>query len=79
MTIPTIDTRRAWLDELQVHTSQSLMKITEKELCGKHVSPVEAQYAKVCGAYLYLYKLAQENQILSADDPDNPFDFETLH
>ena len=79
MTIPTIDTRRAWLDELQVHTSQSLMKITEKELCGKHVSPVEAQYAKVCGADLYLYKLAQENQILSADDPDNPFDFETLH
>ena len=78
-TIPTIDTRKAWLDELQVHTQSSLMKITEKEVTGKHVSPVELQYAKVCSAYLYLYKLAQENEILSADDPDNPFDFETLH
>jgi hypothetical protein len=55
------------------------MKITEKEVTGKHVSPVEIQYAKVCSAYLYLYRLAQDNEILSADDPDNPFDFETLH
>ena len=32
MSIPTIDTRKAWLDELQVHTEDSLMKITEKEI-----------------------------------------------
>jgi hypothetical protein len=77
--IPTIDTRKAWLDELQAHTSDSLMKITEKEVSGKLVTPIELQYAKVCSAYLYLYKLAEENDVLRPDDPDNPFEFETLH
>ena len=79
MSIPTIDTRKAWLDELQVHTSESLMKITEKEVTGKHVSPIELQYAKICSAYLYLYKMAEEKGVLVANDPDNPFETEILH
>lgn len=79
MSIPTIDTRKAWLDELQVHTEDSLMKITEKEIKGKHVSPIELQYAKICSAYLYLYKMAEEKGVLEANDPDNPFEQETLH
>ncbi len=79
MSIPTIDTRKAWLDELQLLTERGLIKITEKEAHGKHISPAEQQYAKICGAFLYLYKLAEENQILQADDPDNPFTQETVH
>tara|TARA_R100000654_G_C2593469_1_gene113696 strand:- start:162 stop:401 length:240 start_codon:yes stop_codon:yes gene_type:complete len=79
MTIPTIDARKAWLDELQMLTERGLLKISEKEINGKHISPTEQQYAKLCGAFLYLYKLAEENQILRPDDPDNPFNQETLH
>jgi len=43
------------------------------------VTPIELQYAKVCSAYLYLYKLAEDNDVLRPDDPNNPFEFETLH
>lgn len=79
MTIPTIDTRKAWLDELSILTSESLMKVTEKEVSGKHITPAEQQYAKLCGAFLYLYKMADEQGILTANDPDNPFNQETVH
>ena len=79
MTLPTVDTRKAWLDEVSLFTSQALMKITQKELTGTQITSTEAKYAKLCSAYLYLYKLAEENQILRPDDPDNPFNFETLH
>ena len=58
---------------------KQLNQLTEKEIKGKHVSPIELQYAKICSAYLYLYKMAEEKGVLEANDPDNPFEQETLH
>ena len=75
----TVDTRKAWLDEIQMVTNHALNKILDKEADGRYVTPIEQQLAKVCGAYLYLFNLAEENNLLRADDPDNPFKNETLH
>jgi hypothetical protein len=79
MSIPTIDTRKAWLDEIGTVTHSALHRLTEKEVKGVDLSAAEKQYAKICSAYLYLLNLAEENNILRCSDPDNPFKHETLH
>ena len=78
-TLPTIDTRKAWLDEVSIVTNTVLRKLTEKEIKGRNLTPIEKQYAKICGAYLYLLNLAEENNLLLPDDPNNPFNLETIH
>jgi len=78
-TLPTIDTRKAWLDEVSIVTNTVLRKLTEKEVKGRSLTPIEQQYAKICGAYLYLLNLAEENDLLLPDDPNNPFNLETIH
>jgi len=79
MSLPTIDTRKAWLDEIGTVTNTALHRLTEKEIKGVDLSAAEKQYAKICSAYLYLLNLAEENNILRSSDPHNPFKQETLH
>ena len=77
MTIPTVDTRKAWLDETTMKVTKALMKFTEKELNGTPLSRAELNYSKLCTAYLYLLKLVEKHDLL--DESDNPFQPETLH
>ena len=77
MTIPTVDTRKGWLDETTMKVTKALMKFTEKELNGTPLSRAELNYSKLCTAYLYLLKLVAKHDLL--DPSDNPFQPETLH
>mgnify|MGYP003137595325 FL=1 len=77
MTIPTVDTRKVWLDETTMKVTKTLMKFTEKELNGTPLSRAELNYSKLCTAYLYLLKLVEKHDLL--DESDNPFQPETLH
>ena len=76
MTIPTVDTRKVWLDETTMKVTKALMKFTEKELNGTPLSRAELNYSKLCTAYLYLLKLVEKHDLL--DESDNPFQPETL-
>ena len=38
MTIPTVDTRKVWLDETTMKVTKALMKFTEKALNGTPLS-----------------------------------------
>ena len=77
MAIPTVDTRKVWLDETTMKVTKALMKFTEKELNGTPLSRAELNYSKLCTAYLYLLKLVEKHDLL--DESDNPFQPETLH
>ena len=77
MTIPTVDTRKVWLDETTMKVTKALIKFTEKELNGTPLSRAELNYSKLCTAYLYLLKLVEKHDLL--DESDNPFQPETLH
>ena len=77
MTIPTVDTRKVWLDETTMKVTKALMKFTEKELNGTPLSRAELNYSKLCTAYLYLLKLVEKHDLL--DESDNQFQPETLH
>ena len=77
MTIPTVDTRKVWLDETTMKVTKALMKFTEKELTGTPLARAELTYSKLCTAYLYLLKLVEKHDLL--DESDNPFQPETLH
>ena len=77
MKIPTVDTRKVWLDETTMKVTKALMKFTEKELNGTPLSRAELNYSKLCTAYLYLLKLVEKHDLL--DESDNPFQPETLH
>ena len=77
MSLPLIDIKLVWLAEAGMTSTRVIEKISEKEALGRTLSPTEAEYAKICGAYLYLYKLAQESNIL--DKPDSLTRTETIH
>ena len=77
MAIPTVDTRKVWLDETTMKVTKALMKFTEKELKGDALTRAELSYSKLCSAYLYLLKVVEKNDLLSEED--NPFQPETLH
>ena len=77
MTIPTIDTRKVWLDETTLKVTKALRSFTEKELKGESLTRAELNYSKLCSAYLYLPKVVEKNQLLDAEE--NPFTPETLH
>ena len=77
MAIPTIDTRKVWLDETTVKVTKALIKYTEKELKGTPLTQSELKHSKLCSAYLYLLKIVETNNLL--DKEENPFLPETLH
>jgi len=77
MAIPTVDTRKIWLDETTLKVTQALLQFTEKELQGKPLTTEELNYSKLCSAYLYLLKVVEKNELL--DDEENLFKPETLH
>ncbi len=77
MTIPTVDTRKVWLDETTMKVTKALVKFTEKELQGTPLTRAELNYSKLCSAYLYLLKIVEKHELL--DDAENPFLPETLH
>ena len=77
MSIPLIDIKLVWLAEAGMTSNRVIDKLQEKEALGRNPSPTEAEYAKICGAYLYLYKLAQESNLL--DKPDSLTKTETIH
>ena len=77
MTIPTVDTRKVWLDETTLKVTKALMTFTEKELKGTPLTRAELNYSKLCSAYLYLLKIVEKNELL--DNEENPFIPETLH
>ena len=79
MRLPTIDTRKVWLDELADTSERALLKLTAKELKSEQITAAEAKFGKLCGGYLYLLKIVEENNLLSPDDSDNPFQPETIH
>lgn len=68
MSIPTIDIRQVWLDEAFMTSTDVIQKLTEKEITGKTITSNDAEYAKICGAYLYLYNLAKESNMLNHED-----------
>tara|TARA_R100001509_G_C4785917_1_gene188070 strand:+ start:171 stop:404 length:234 start_codon:yes stop_codon:yes gene_type:complete len=77
MTIPTVDTRKVWLDETTLKVTKALMKFTEKELKGDSLTRAELNYSKLCSAYLYLLRIVEKYELL--DEEENPFTPETLH
>ena len=77
MTVPTVDTRKVWLDETTLKVTKALMKFTEKELKGDSLTRAELNYSKLCTAYLYLLRVVEKHELLNEED--NPFQPETLH
>ena len=73
-----IDLRMVWLEEAGITSGKVVDKITEKEALGKRLTPSETEYAKICGAYLYLFRLAKENRLFDEED-DFLTKFETIH
>ena len=45
MAIPTVDTRKVWLDETTMKVTKALMKFTEKELKGEALTRAELSYS----------------------------------
>mgnify|MGYP001287396216 CR=1 FL=1 len=77
MSIPTIDIKQVWLDEAWMVSNNVIDKIQEKEARGRHLTPTEMEYTKICGAYLYLYKIAKESNLL--EQTDELTKTETIH
>jgi len=68
MSVPTIDIKQVWLDEAWMTSNNVIDKIQEKEALGRQITATDAEYAKICGAYLYLYKIAKESKLLEQED-----------
>jgi|TARA_R100000084_G_scaffold108383_1_gene70891 hypothetical protein len=77
MALPQIDIKLVWLAEAGMTSNRVIDKLQEKEALGRKITPTEAEYAKICGAYLYLYNLAQESNLLDKKDLLNKT--ETIH
>lgn len=78
MALPQIDLKQVWLDEAYVASNSVIDTLQEKEEAGRMITKSDAQFAKICGAYLYIYKLAKESRILEPDDLENILT-ETIH
>lgn len=78
MAIPQIDLKQVWLDEAYVASNSVIDTLQEKEEAGRMITKSDAQFAKICGAYLYIYKIAKESKILEPDDLENILT-ETIH
>jgi|TARA_B100000902_G_scaffold2997_1_gene3796 hypothetical protein len=77
MAIPQIDLKLVWLDEAYMASNSVIDTLQEKEEAGRLITKSDAEFAKICGAYLYLFKLAKESRLLEQEDILNKT--ETIH
>jgi len=78
MALPQINLKQVWLDEAYMASNSVIDTLQEKEEAGRMITKSDAQFAKICGAYLYIYKLAKESKLLEPDDLENILT-ETIH
>ncbi len=78
MGLPTVDGRKVWLDESQIHAVNFLSKMQEVELSRK-LSRAESNLKNISASFLYLYNKAQEAGILDDEDALLEFLNETIH
>lgn len=78
MALPQIDLKQVWLDEAYMASNSVIDTLQEKEEAGRMITKSDAQFAKICGAYLYIYKLAKESKLLEPNDLENILT-ETIH
>ena len=78
MALPQIDLKQVWLDEAYMASNSVIDTLQEKEEAGRMITKSDAQFAKICGAYLYIYKLAKESKLLEPDALKNILT-ETIH
>ena len=78
MAVPTIDGRKMWLDESQIHAHNFLAKMLEMAE-KRTLSAQEKNLKQMSASFLYLYDRAMQAGLL--DDPDELMDFlnETIH
>ena len=77
MAVPQIDLKLVWLDEAYMASNSVIDNLQEKEVSGRLITKNDAEFAKICGAYLYIYKLAKESNLLESDELNNIT--ETIH
>ena len=77
MAIPQIDLKLVWLDEAYMSSNSVIDTLQEKEESGRLITKSDAELAKICGAYLYIYKLAKESNLLESSELTNIT--ETIH
>jgi hypothetical protein len=70
------DGRKLWLDEALKHSTSFLNKFIVAEE-KRELLPQERTLKDVAAAYLYLYTIIEENNLL--EDTENLFDKQTIH
>jgi|TARA_X000000950_G_scaffold279562_1_gene372545 hypothetical protein len=78
MALPTVDGRKVWLDESQLHALSFLSRMVEIE-DKRTLSEAEAKFKAIAASYLYLYNKAQEAGLLEDEDAILEFLNETIH
>lgn len=78
MTVPTIDGRKVWLDESQIHAHNFLAKMLEVA-DKRNLSLSEKNLKQMSASFLYLYEKAKEAGLLNEDDDTLLFFNETIH
>ena len=78
MSVPTIDGRKVWLDESQLHAHNFLAKMLEVGK-GRKLSTAESNLKHMAASFLYLYEKAQEAGLLDEDDDLLNFFNEMIH
>lgn len=78
----TIHKKQAWLDEVAVLVEKDLNKLHTLSQV-RNLTDKENNMVSLCGAFLYLYKMAELkdflNLTLSDDENEQPNNFETIH
>ena len=78
MSVPTIEGRKVWLDESQLHAHNFLAKMLEVGDSRK-LSTAESNLKHMAASFLYLYEKAQEAGLLDEQDEILNFFNETIH
>jgi hypothetical protein len=78
MGLPTIDGRRMWLDESQLHANNFLTTMLDVEN-KRTLSKAEKNLKQMSASFLYLYEKATEAGLLNEDDDLLNFFNETIH
>tara|TARA_R100001460_G_scaffold29117_2_gene58015 strand:+ start:1996 stop:2232 length:237 start_codon:yes stop_codon:yes gene_type:complete len=78
MAVPTIDGRKMWLDESQVHAHNFLAKMLEMS-DKRQLSAQEKNLKQMSASFLYLYEKALQAGLLDEDDDLLTFFNETIH
>ena len=76
----TINTKKAWLDETAANVAEDLEKLTDVSLTRK-LTEKEASMVSLFGAYLYLYRTANLQNLINrlTDSEEEIFTNETIH